>query len=185
MEYDFLSLIAFLRLRGVSFEPGLSDAEIKNAERTYGFVFPPDLRLLLQTALPVSEGFVNWRSDSPEKIVSKLDWPLEGMLFDIENSDFWYPKWGEKPQSLAQRFEVAKTYYATVPRLIPIFSHRYIPAAPHEAGNPVFSVYQTDIIHYGDDLDSYLRNEFDERGSDIRNPKNIEFWTDLVYLDRP
>lgn len=53
-----------------------------------------------------------------------------------------------------------------------------MPDRPHESGNPVFSVYQTDIIYYGFDLDDYLRHEFDLPG---RKPwpekvREIEFW---------
>jgi hypothetical protein len=37
---------------------------------------------------------------------------------------------------------------------------RYIPAEPNESRNPVFSVHQTDIIHYGNDLADYFQREF-------------------------
>jgi hypothetical protein len=42
-------------------------------------------------------------------------------------------------------------------KLIPIFVHRMMPDDPHLAGNPVFSVHQTDIIHYGFALADYPR----------------------------
>jgi hypothetical protein len=47
-----------------------------------------------------------------------------------------------------------------VPRLVPVFSHRYLPAEPHLSGNPVLSVYQTDIIYYGSNLKRYIAHEF-------------------------
>ena len=34
-----------------------------------------------------------------------------------------------------------------------------MPDRPHLNGNPVLSVYQTDIVYYGFDLDDYLRHE--------------------------
>jgi hypothetical protein len=49
---------------------------------------------------------------------------------------------------------------AAAPKLIPIYHHRMMPDEPHLKGNPVFSVWQTDIIYYGFDLEDYLRHEF-------------------------
>jgi hypothetical protein len=69
------------------------------------------------------------------------------------------------------------------PRLIPIFGHRYLPAEPEIAGNPVFSVYQTDIIYYGVDLRRYLSCEFGGLDYALANrdePRRIRFWADLV-----
>lgn len=45
------------------------------------------------------------------------------------------------------------------PRLIPIYAHRFTPAAPSPSESPVFSVWQTDIIYYGANLLEYLTNE--------------------------
>jgi hypothetical protein len=45
------------------------------------------------------------------------------------------------------------------PRLIPIFSHRYLLIDPCVPGNPVFSIKQGDIIVYGENLRDYLINE--------------------------
>ena len=66
-----------------------------------------------------------------------------------------------------------------------MYSHRYLPQEPSTEGNPVFSVYQTDIICYGADLQDYLENEFHyyfgTTAYVIREPvRNIEFWTGLV-----
>jgi len=67
-------------------------------------------------------------------------------------------------------------------------SHRYLPEQPHEAGNPVFSVFGIDAIHYGVDLADYLEREF---SSWDRRPwpdaiKYIPFWSDLVeHFGRP
>ncbi len=60
-----------------------------------------------------------------------------------------------------------------VPKLIPIYSHRYIPSSLNEIGNPVYSVHQTDIIYYGKDLWDYFNIAFNE----IKT--NILFWSEL------
>lgn len=72
---------------------------------------------------------------------------------------------------------------AKAPKLIPILGHRYIPEEPHERGNPVFSVYQTDVIYYGADLEDYFRREFASApwGAGAVEPrKRVPFWSDLV-----
>ena len=50
--------------------------------------------------------------------------------------------------------------WSPCPRLVPVYSHRYLPAGRGASGHPVLSVMQTDIICYGADLDDYLYREF-------------------------
>ena len=69
-------------------------------------------------------------------------------------------------------------WVAAAPRLIPIYGHRMMPDEPQEPGNPVFSVHQTDIIHYGFDLADYLRHEFGLPGREPwpERVRPIRFW---------
>ena len=170
---------------GILFEHGLTDQEFDSIERAYGFRFPNDLRQFLAHALPVSPGWLNWRNDNKEEILHRMKWPLDGICFDIEHDEFWMAEWGSKPASLTDAFEIAAERFSKAPRLIPIYSHRFIPSFPLEAGNPVYSVYQTDIIYYGQNLESYLHNEFRAAfGStapvNIGEVREIEFWSTLV-----
>ena len=165
-------------------EHGLNDAEVREVEERYGFTFPPDLRALLQYCLPISLGawpFPNWRVDS-QHLRDQLSAPLDGLLFDIEHNGAWLPDLGERPSDPDAARELALAFYARQPRLIPIFSHRYLPAEPCEEGNPVFSVMQTHIIYYGLDLQDYFRNEFHLPlpAPGPREPRNIKFWSNLV-----
>ncbi len=174
-----------LESAGVVFAAGLSATEIAAAERSYRFRFPPDLAAFLAHALPVSGGFVDWRKLDDPAIHDALGWPLEGLCYDIEHNKFWPEAWGERPTALLDAFDVARRRLAAAPTLIPILGHRYIPDRPSEAGNPVFSVYQTDIIHYGSDLENYLQNEFHvafgtPTHSVPQPPREIEFWSWLV-----
>lgn len=179
---DIEYLIELLQDQGIIFSKGLSDKEILNIEDTFSFVFPPDLKQFLQIALPVSENFVNWHS--MKDIQSKLDWAFEGIAFDIENNVFWHAEWGEKPSSLAEQIRIAESFYKNYPKLIPIYSHRFLPATPCEMGNPILSVYQTDIVYYGNDLLTYLCNEFGiknyKSSFQKKEPKYIEFWSELI-----
>jgi hypothetical protein len=168
-------------IEGTDFRPGLTDAEVAAVEERYGFRFPPDLRSFLQFALPVGVGWVDWRDD-PEQVRQRLGWPLDSMCWDIEHNGFWMRRWGPKPDALADRIRIAQEQAALAPRLIPIYIHRYLPATPNEVGNPVLSVYQTDIIVYGADLADYFQHEFGiPRPSWAKaEPKPIEFWGVIV-----
>jgi hypothetical protein len=68
--------------------------------------------------------------------------------------------WGEKPQELADCFDKARASLEQAPKMVPIWGHRFIPDRPNESGNPVFSIFQTDIIHYAANLSEYFENEF-------------------------
>ncbi len=177
--------VEVMQLQGISFAPGLTEAQCEAAEAAHGFHFPPDLRSFLQYALPVGERFPDWRVPTSPLIQEQLDWPADGMCFDVEYNAFWLPAWGPRPASLAAAQARAREAVHAAPLLIPVVGHRYLPAAPCEAGNPVFSVYQTDIIYYGSDLADYLRAEFGVPNpySAPDKPREIEFWGELERLD--
>jgi len=185
-------LIDLLRKQNITLERGLTDEEVELIETKYAICLPPDLRLLLQTALPVFKGFPNWRLAlrSPEEyseILSQLDWPWEGMVFDMEHNNFWLKEWGVRPETKEEQIRIARQFYDSWPRLIPMYIHRYIPSTPLEAGNPIFSVYQMDIIYYGMDLPDYLSCEFKFAlpGNFIipEKPKPIPFWGPWAELE--
>lgn len=162
----------------IAFGPGLSDAEVAAVEARFGFRFPPDLRAFLQTALPRGSGFPDWRAGDEVELRDWLDEPRQGVRFDVEHNGFWPGEWGPRPATLADALRVVDELVAVAPRLIPVFSHRVMPDDPPAAGNPVLSVYQTDIIAYGFDLDDYLRAEFDLPGRrhPLPRPQSVRFW---------
>ena len=157
---------------------GYTQVELDQAQETYGLVFPPDLVSLLRDRRPAL-GY-DWRSDG-KAIRAALGWPLEGLLFDVENNGLWWPEWGERPDTAQARAQVLTEVVQAAPKLIPLFSHRYLPCEPHEAGNPVISIYQSDAIYYGADLEDYFEREFvDRRRPWPTQVKQIRFWSDLV-----
>lgn len=189
-EIQIKELIQNLQKIGIEFEDWLSNDEIIKIEEKFDIKFPPDLQYFLQTNLPVSEKFYNWRKainseEITEIIISQLRWPLEWMQFDIENNNFWMENWGQKPENLEEQLAIAADKFKNYPKLIPIYSHRYIPMEPNIADNPIFSVYQMDIIFYGYNLADYLSNEFKFTLSDnfehlIKPKHDIEFWSKLA-----
>ncbi|MCX6319589.1 MAG: hypothetical protein NTW29_20090 [Bacteroidetes bacterium] len=187
-------IINLLRQKGVVFADGLSDSEVENAEDKFKVKFPPDLKQFLQLQLPISDAFVDWRKGlydqkTEDYILELLAWPLEGILWDIKHGE-WLSIWGECPENKDDQITIAKSYFAAVPQMVPVFSHRYIPSEPNEAGNPIFSVHQTDIIYYGYDLARYFAHEFqfklNEHFTIINKPnRRIEFWSWCVENMHP
>jgi len=174
--YEFGLIAPESRVYRVELDDGLTDAEIAAVEARFEFRFPPDLREFLQTALPRGPEFPDWRAGNENELHMWLDQPRRGVLFDVENG-FWLPEWGKRPRGLDVRGAV-NNLVAAAPKLIPVYAHRMMPDEPHEAGNPVFSVHQTDVIHYSFDLADYLRAEFNLPG---REPwpeqiRRIRFW---------
>lgn len=162
----------------VEFVAGLTDVEVAAVEGRYGFRFPPDLRAFLQTALPKGPKFPDWRSGDEAAIRDWLDIPRSGVLFDIESNGFWLERWGPRPASDGEALRRGEELLSAAPQLIPIYGHRMMPDEPHRPGNPVFSVHQTDIIHYGFDLADYLRHEFHLPGREPwpEKVRPIRFW---------
>src|SRR5213078_4455823 len=116
---------------------------------------PPDLVALYHERRRVIEPpeydymrSFDWLTESEQKIRDAINWPLEGFLFDVDHG-LWWPEWGDMPKGLEERREKLRAIFATAPKLIPIYGHRCIPETPHEAGNPIFSVWQMDTICYG------------------------------------
>ena len=148
------------RTEKVVFRPGLTTVEMRAAEVRFGIRFPPDLASFLTIALPFGRGFPNWRSLDDEDLMGRLNAPIEGFLFDVGHNGYWHDDWPSRPDSMDASLQLARTILAVAPKLIPIYSHRYMCEEPAASGNPVVSVWQTDIVYYGINLESYFRHEF-------------------------
>ena len=144
---------------------GLTDEEFENIEKFYSIKFPISLRTLYKSFLPE---FYNWRDFSEEnvnKIKYYLNWPIEGILFDIQNNGFWKKCFGQRTNDINENKKIALEFLEnsnneTVPKLIPVYAHRYVPCYPDIMDIPVISVYQTDIVFYGKNLEDYFKSEF-------------------------
>jgi hypothetical protein len=159
--------------------PGLSPWQIEDVEEQFSFEFSPDHARFLGLAMPIGPGWIDWLGD-PKGIQKRLDWPRDGVLFDVRENVFWPEEWGERPTEVEEALLAARECLRTVPTLIPIYSHRFMPAAPAPAGSPVFSVYQTDVIYYGSDLVSYFQSEFFNI-PDRKSPSHrVDFWSELA-----
>lgn len=180
--------------------PGLSDAEFDRIEAAYGIAFADDHRAFLAAGLPVGraaapeEGesprnpWTDWRDGDPVLIRERLSGPVEDLLFSVEHG-WWLPGglWGPRPAGTAAAVEAARAALVPVPRLIPLYSHRYLPSSgPGTHGSPVLSVAGADTIHYGRDLVDWVEREFvawDAGAAEGPEPVaggGVPFWSDLV-----
>ncbi|MBI2444217.1 MAG: SMI1/KNR4 family protein [Candidatus Magasanikbacteria bacterium] len=182
------SLKRDLENRGIIFSDGLTGQEITHAEKKFKFNFPPDLKMFLQHALPIARKerdesfFPDWRHLNSDSLNFYMGLPLEGILFDVENNNFWLPELEQKPQDSEKAKKIMIEAVNKAPKLIPIYAHRYLPAEPLEENNPIFSVHQTDIIYYGSYLYDYFQVEFNKRvyASSGVKPKKIKFWSAII-----
>lgn len=137
---------------------GFTRSELEAAQERHRLTFPPDLFDLLMERNPV-DGY-DWKADD-ERINKMLAWPLDSLLWDVDHGSWWLD-WGERPETSGERHEIVRSVLVHAPRLIPIFSHRFIPETPSAEGNPVFSMHGFDTIYYGANLDEYFANEIGE-----------------------
>ena len=166
----------------VRWTKGYNQAELDSAQHRFGLVFPPDLVALLREKRPV-EGY-DWTDDAA--IRRALDQPFNALLNSVERGALWWPEWRTRPSSAHAREQILRGAVSLAPKLIPLIGHRYLPEEPHESGNPVFSIFYTDAIYYGANLEDYFEREYAwqswswpswPRPSQI---KYIPFWSDLV-----
>jgi hypothetical protein len=100
--------------------PGLTDAEFEELERRFGFEFADDHRAFLATGLPVGGSWPDWRDGDTEQLRSRLNWPVDGVLFDVEQNGFWHDEWPTRPIVVSEAIALASSLLATVPQMVPI-----------------------------------------------------------------
>jgi hypothetical protein len=175
--------------------PGLTDAEFTRIEQDYGFEFADDHRAFLTAGLPLNlrgtqerpwhGGWPDWRNGNPADLREQLGWPVAGVLFDIEYNNLWHPSWGRRPARLVHALGTARRRLARVPKMIPVYGHRYLPAGGGTHGHPVLSIHQTDIIIYGTDIAEYITNEFVRSrqfiSADWGTPPMVPFWSEFAF----
>jgi hypothetical protein len=160
---------------------GLTDSELAAVESEFGFSFADDHRAFLAAGLPSGRSWPDWRDGDRAALRERLARPVDGVLFDVVQNDFWYDGWGPRPAEDDRAASVARGLLVTAPRMIPVYSHRYLPAGRGTAGHPVLSIYQTDVIVYGGDLLGFLHEEFGLGTAPSVAPRpTVAFWSRLV-----
>ena len=193
MQEKIKQLKAFLLSRGVTLGPGLTDEEFEKIEEIYGFRFPKDLHQIYENFTLIGDRFYNWKDFSPKNIAFIRNCIEDALdTFDQHIRQYWLKRHGKDFSDISD-----EELKLTVPRMIPIYGHRYMPATPHESGNPVFSIVTNDMIYYGADIFHYFQHEFPapcktfRESSELHNKlwqkhvvkppkKPIIFWDDML-----
>lgn len=180
VQLGLRAAVLLARHGDVELERGLTPGELDEIEERCGFAFADDHRAFLGAGLPVGGRWPNWRRISPA-LRERLDRPIRGIVFDIEYNSFWHPTWGPRPADATDAVGAAVARLATVPIMVPVYGHRYLPAGYGTWGNPVFLVHRTDVVHYGCDLADYIAQDFSLRHTGPpRQPRSVPFWGDLA-----
>jgi hypothetical protein len=162
---------------------GISVQGFAAIEEQLGFRLPEDFKYLFANLRDPGGVFFPWATFKKKDYDASIDWIWHTIAFDIEHN-VWLDRWGNRPEALAEALRVARSDFLTWPKLLPIFGHRYLAAEPCGPGNPIFSVYQLDIIYYGADLADYLSIEFlsEDYAERMRGAaiQRIDVWSDFA-----
>lgn len=178
-----IELLTMLKSKGIEFDKGLNQTEFLKIKQEYGIEFPNELKEFYSFVLPISNNFYNWRDFSNEnvsKMKRVLNKPFDD-IYEMADEVFWCKDWGDEPDK-NERASVIRQKLKNAPKLIPIYLHRYMPMIKKE-NVPIISICDTDVIYYGENLESYLEVEFgDKKQNDIEFVKiePILFWSDLL-----
>lgn len=185
---DMNTIFNQLKDKGILFKNGLSNGEIKKIAEIYGIVFPESLSMFYSLGVPFSEEndlFPLWSDFSDSnitKIKERIQKPYEMLTFEVQDG-FWLESWGSKPESKEEVLKKFAELSSKTPRLIPIYSHRYMPLIDGVEDPPIISTVGIDVIYYGSNLHDYLQNEFLNDNFIIPSYSvKIPFWSDIMTM---
>ena len=187
------ALINQLKEKGIQFSKGLTDEEIHNIEKIYDIKLPRSLCNFYYYGIPFIENkagssFPQWKDYSEtniQKIKRRISAPIEWLLLDVKQG-FWLSDWGPRGDSIDERIGHFREMVINAPRLIPVYSHRYIPQIANSDDPPVISTVGSDTIYYGSNLQEYLYNEFlnDGRLTISKRDTYIPFWSEIININQ-
>lgn len=163
MQNDITAIFKKMSSKGVSFEPGMSDAEFAAAEEATGIKLPDDLKEMLRIALPLDSALYNWRDLSPQNVKAikeMAEWPYTRILGSIIKENYWCSDWGPRPSDIDEAVSLYKAKYKEAPKLVPFYLHRY--AVQDQYGKTrVISSTGVDTILLAESLLDCLQIEYD------------------------
>lgn len=166
--------------QGTRWLHGLTEGEITAIEKRWNVAFPPEYRLFLSKLhapdrpragvftdadhtlkLFSSPSFYNWQTDELA-IRDRYDHLVEGLVWSATEGYLpgtWERKVVPEEKKRAERAHFQELVQAA-PKLVPVYSHRYLLVEPCQEGNPVLSIVGSDMIVYGATFRDYLIREF-------------------------
>ena len=159
-------MITRLVQAGISFDPGMSETELNQAEAVFRFRFPEEIREFLACGVPVGSSFFDYRDVSEKNIKAFCDFQASierSFQFDLENNR------GDMLELLGHRLgfsvdspefdKAVLQYFHNSTNLIPFYAHCcFFDGMDHM---PIISFWQpVDAIIYGCNFEEYLAHEF-------------------------
>jgi hypothetical protein len=102
-------------------------------------------------ALDESPSFYNW-IDGQDSIQAALEGIVHGLIFAATGE--------AEPNKVQETEQNIRSAVAAAPKLIPIIGNRFLLAEPFQAGNPVLSIHQSDIVVYAANLRDFFLDGF-------------------------
>ena len=182
-----ITIVDNLRAKGILFSDPPTKDELYRIEKTYCFQFPESLRCFYSFGIPYEKEdnrFPLWTDFSETNvntIKKRIHQPYEWVLKSVLR-DFWLPQWGERPEDRKSVVKCFTDISKNAPKLIPIFSHRYMPQLKNVDNPPVISTVGRDTVYYGSDIWDYLQNEFELSCRALTSDDRIfiPFWSDII-----
>lgn len=175
-----------LSYAGEPLAAGLTTEEVEHVEEHLGFRFAPVHRAFLSIGMPRGPQWPNWRTGSLRSLRRRVQAPVDGVVADVLEHDFWPASWGARPTADDEREAVARAELRAVPALVPLFAWCYLPAGDRRSEAPVLTVDRTTVSVVGHDLAHYVGRVFSVHDPVLAGPPpRVAFWSDLAELFDP
>jgi hypothetical protein len=181
-------ILGMLKKKKYDVLPGMKIGQINAVENTYGITFPTSLADFYSCGVPMPKAplsdFPDWNNLDPQNISDikkRISAPIDNLRYAVKK-DFWINAWGERPENDKDALAIFDSLAEKAPKLIPIYSHRYIPLIEGVDDPPIISAAGRDIIYYGCNLSDYMNREFVSTKTPIDPDKiiSIPFWSDII-----
>lgn len=188
---DNNQMIERLKKAGISFESGMSKAELDRAETVFQFHFPKEIREFLSFGVPVGSSFFDYRDISERNVKRFYEFQAfieRSFRFDLENNrEDMLEMFGQKPGIIqdSDSFDNAVIKYLNQSvKLIPFYAHRCFFDGMDDM--PIVSFWQpTDTIFYGGSFENYLDVEFLKENRVLENiqgrMEKTGIWYDIIW----
>lgn len=147
------------------FYEGLDSDAINNLEKLFGFEFPSIYKEMLLNFSGFYRETISVESNGNEEIIKAVR--LYKYPNDIKETQWLVDQVNEFIDEVKSVIKENGFDESHIEGFIPIYSNRLLVVFKNKALSPVISIYDHDIIIYGNDLKDYLINEFGIKNNSI------------------
>jgi hypothetical protein len=105
-----------------------------------------------------------------------VDGPVDGVMFEVEHAEFWWPSWGTVPERMADRLAIARRELAKVPRLVPLWGNEFVGSSDD---SPILRIVQTDLFMEWLSLTDLAVGVYGGPYGANYQAGTVEFWSEL------